>query len=298
MRKAAQQFVAAVSVDDRLADDDAEAGHSLRKPQRHAPAMQRQIGASSSIGHSSSGPLLARAVESVMRIACVDMCGFSARMDAAELAFAMRVPNNDAALIAVARSGVSRILDRPITPSSRSCKFRPLAREDWSRAKLEFVRPPFLCSAERCFFVPATTRKARRAQRLSRSATRKRRDGMSGAAGVPDGVEPGATMAQSGERSASGCVRQRLGAGRMARVAPTRIIGLARHHHLPGDARGATAASLGGLRATSDTSQGGASALPRLTCWMTEVAPHIKSDRSVSSPARVIPPCLALPPVE
>jgi hypothetical protein len=173
-----------------------------------------------------------------MRIACVHMCGFSARMDAAELAFATRVPNNDAALTAVARSGVSRILDRPITPSSRSCKFRPLAREDGSRAKLEFVRPPFLCSAERRFFVPATTRKARRAQRLSRSATRKRRDRMSGAAGVPDGVESGATMAQSGERSALGCFRQRVSAGRMVRVAPTRIIGLARHHHLPGDARG------------------------------------------------------------
>ena len=60
----------------------------------------------------------------------------------------------------------------------------------------------------------------------------------------------------------------------------------------------ATAASLGGLRLTSDTSQGGAPALPRLTCWMTEVAPHMKSDLSVSSPARVILPGLALPPVE
>ncbi len=61
------------------------------------------------------GPLLAGAVESVMRIACVHMCGFSARMDAAELAFATRVPNNDAAWTAVARSGVSRVLDRSIT---------------------------------------------------------------------------------------------------------------------------------------------------------------------------------------
>jgi len=31
----------------------------------------------------------------VMRIACVHMRGFSARMDAAELAFATRVPNNE-----------------------------------------------------------------------------------------------------------------------------------------------------------------------------------------------------------
>jgi hypothetical protein len=54
VRKAAQQLVATIVMDDRLADHHAEAGHSLRKPERHAPAMQRQIGASSSIGHSSS----------------------------------------------------------------------------------------------------------------------------------------------------------------------------------------------------------------------------------------------------
>ena len=54
MSEATQQLVAAVSMDDRLADDSAEPGHAVRKPQRHPAAMQRQIGASCSSGHASS----------------------------------------------------------------------------------------------------------------------------------------------------------------------------------------------------------------------------------------------------
>ena len=46
MREAAQQLVAAVMVDDRLADDRAEPRHAVGEPRRHPPAMQRQIGAS------------------------------------------------------------------------------------------------------------------------------------------------------------------------------------------------------------------------------------------------------------
>ena len=54
MREAAQQLVAAVMMDDRLADDGAEPRHAVRQPQRHPPAMQRQIGASCSSGHEGS----------------------------------------------------------------------------------------------------------------------------------------------------------------------------------------------------------------------------------------------------
>ena len=46
MGEATQQLVAAISVDDRLADDGAEAAHAAREPQGHPPAVQRQIGAS------------------------------------------------------------------------------------------------------------------------------------------------------------------------------------------------------------------------------------------------------------
>ena len=46
MGEATQQLVAAISVDDRLADDGAEPAHAVREPQRHPPAVQRQIGAS------------------------------------------------------------------------------------------------------------------------------------------------------------------------------------------------------------------------------------------------------------
>ena len=46
MGEAAQQLVAAISMDDGLADDGAEPAHAAREPQRDPPAMQRQIGAS------------------------------------------------------------------------------------------------------------------------------------------------------------------------------------------------------------------------------------------------------------
>jgi DNA invertase Pin-like site-specific DNA recombinase len=46
MSEAAQQLVAAIVKDDRLADDGAEPAHAAREPQGHPPAMQRQIGAS------------------------------------------------------------------------------------------------------------------------------------------------------------------------------------------------------------------------------------------------------------
>src|SRR3984957_3287495 len=52
MGEATQQLVAAVSVDDRLADDGSEPGHAVREPQRRPPAVQRQIGASCSSGHA------------------------------------------------------------------------------------------------------------------------------------------------------------------------------------------------------------------------------------------------------
>ena len=51
MSEATQQLVAAISVDDRLADDGAEPRHAVGQPQRHPPAMQRQVGASCSSGH-------------------------------------------------------------------------------------------------------------------------------------------------------------------------------------------------------------------------------------------------------
>jgi hypothetical protein len=53
MSKATQQLVATVVMDDRLGDDRAEPGHAIRQPRRHAPPMERQIGASCSTGHSS-----------------------------------------------------------------------------------------------------------------------------------------------------------------------------------------------------------------------------------------------------
>ena len=45
MREPAQQFVAAVMMHDRLADHRAEPRHALGQPWRHAPAVQRQVGA-------------------------------------------------------------------------------------------------------------------------------------------------------------------------------------------------------------------------------------------------------------
>ena len=52
--EAPQQLLAAIMMDDRFADHGAEAGHPIRQPFRHAPAMQREIGASSSARHRSS----------------------------------------------------------------------------------------------------------------------------------------------------------------------------------------------------------------------------------------------------
>ena len=51
MRQPPQQLVAAVVMDDRLAHDRAEPRHALAQPFRHAPAMQRQIGASRASRH-------------------------------------------------------------------------------------------------------------------------------------------------------------------------------------------------------------------------------------------------------
>ena len=50
MSKATKELVATIVMDDRLGDDRAEPGHAIRQPQRHPPAMERQIGASISIG--------------------------------------------------------------------------------------------------------------------------------------------------------------------------------------------------------------------------------------------------------
>ena len=49
MRQPAQQLVAPVVMDDRLADDRAEPRHALGEPGRHAAAVQRQVGASPSV---------------------------------------------------------------------------------------------------------------------------------------------------------------------------------------------------------------------------------------------------------
>ena len=51
MREPAQQFVAPVVMHDRLRDHGAEPRHALAQPGRHAPAMQRQVGASGPAGH-------------------------------------------------------------------------------------------------------------------------------------------------------------------------------------------------------------------------------------------------------
>ena len=52
MSKATKELVATIVMDDRLGDDRAEPGHAIRQPQRHPPAMERQIGASCSMGHA------------------------------------------------------------------------------------------------------------------------------------------------------------------------------------------------------------------------------------------------------
>ena len=45
----------------------------------------------------------------------------------------------------------------------------------------------------------------------------------------------------------------------------------------------ATAASFGGLRASSATSQGDGRPRPFIACWITEVAPATRTLRSISS---------------
>src|SRR5260221_7197438 len=58
----------------------------------------------------------------------------------------------------------------------------------------------------------------------------------------------------------------------------------------------ATAASFGGLRASSASSQGGDERpRPRLACWITAVAPATNTLRNLSSPARVILPSRVFP---
>ena len=49
--EAAQQLVAAIMMDNRFAHHRAEAGHAICQPTWHLPAMQRKIGASSSLCH-------------------------------------------------------------------------------------------------------------------------------------------------------------------------------------------------------------------------------------------------------
>ena len=55
MGETAQKFVAAVMVDNGLADDRAKPGHPVRQPFRHVPVMQWQIGTSGSSDHVGSG---------------------------------------------------------------------------------------------------------------------------------------------------------------------------------------------------------------------------------------------------
>src|ERR1700731_2011238 len=57
--KAAQQLVAAILMDNRFAHHRAEAGHAICQPPWHLPAMQRKIGASSSLCHLFSCESLA-----------------------------------------------------------------------------------------------------------------------------------------------------------------------------------------------------------------------------------------------
>src|SRR3982074_3163556 len=57
--KAAQQLVAAILMDNRFAHHRAEAGHAICQPPWHLSAMQRKIGASSSLCHLFSCESLA-----------------------------------------------------------------------------------------------------------------------------------------------------------------------------------------------------------------------------------------------
>lgn len=50
MGEPAQRFVATIVMDDRFAHDGTKARHAVAEPFRHAPAMKRKIGTSSSLG--------------------------------------------------------------------------------------------------------------------------------------------------------------------------------------------------------------------------------------------------------
>src|SRR4051794_7479072 len=54
MGEAPQQLVAAIMVDNGLADQRAQAGHPIRKPLRNATTMQRKVGRPGFIGHQSN----------------------------------------------------------------------------------------------------------------------------------------------------------------------------------------------------------------------------------------------------
>ena len=56
MGEAPQQLVAAIMMDDGLADQRAQAGHPIRKPLRDASAVQRKVGRSGFIGHQLNCP--------------------------------------------------------------------------------------------------------------------------------------------------------------------------------------------------------------------------------------------------
>src|SRR5215470_5475100 len=51
MRQPPQEFIAAIVVDDCLADHGAERRHPRRKPWRHMSAMQRKISAAGALAH-------------------------------------------------------------------------------------------------------------------------------------------------------------------------------------------------------------------------------------------------------
>jgi hypothetical protein len=58
--KTAQQLVSAILMDNRFAHHRAEAGHAICQPLWYLPAMQRKIGASSSLCHLFSNESLAK----------------------------------------------------------------------------------------------------------------------------------------------------------------------------------------------------------------------------------------------
>ena len=62
MGEPAQELVAAIFDDDRLSDDRAEPGHAHGQPARHAPAVQRQVGAAGTAGGHGAAPMCASAL--------------------------------------------------------------------------------------------------------------------------------------------------------------------------------------------------------------------------------------------